>query len=91
MAVDYVTFDDICENLTYQCSEYAVLSDLITLINAYRVTNAVPLAVELSETNINDMLRLLTGCTVATGTELNCYPRGLVTTMLFDADGNEIP
>lgn len=89
-AVVYETFDDIAENLTYQCSEFAVLSDLITVINVWRVANAVALAVPLSEQNINDMLRLLTGCTVATQTDLNCYPRGLATTLLFDRDGHPV-
>ena len=46
---------------------------------------------ELSQDDLNALLKDLTGCVVATGTSLNCYPLGLTTAILFDADGNPYP
>jgi hypothetical protein len=91
MAVTYVTFDDVVENMEVQCDTGAVLSGLVTILQAYRIANAVALATPLSETNINVLIKIITGMVVATGTDLNCYPTGLATSRCFDEDGEFIP
>lgn len=89
-AVMYETFDDVVENMVYQCSLATVFDSLIPVLQAWRVANAVPLAVEMSQHNKNEMLGIVTGMTVATGTGLNCYPRGELTSLFFDLDGNPV-
>lgn len=89
-AVPNTTFDSVVENMVYQCSLAAVFSDLIPLLQAYRLANAVALAVPMSDHNRNEMLGIVTGLTVATGTDLNCYPRGAETALFFDLDGNPV-
>lgn len=89
-AVPYVTFDDVVENMVYQCSLATVFDSLIPVLQAWRVANAVPLAVEMSTLNKNRMLGIVTGLTVATGTDLNAYPRGYDTAFYFDLDGNPV-
>jgi|WetSurMetagenome_2_1015567.scaffolds.fasta_scaffold1542249_1 hypothetical protein len=37
------------------------------------------------------LLRTLTGFTYAIRPDFNCYPRGLVDTVLFDINGNPVP
>lgn len=58
---------------------------------AEMVLNPAWATIEMSEEELNATLKLLTGLTVATQTVLNCYPRGLDTTLCFDVDGNEVP
>lgn len=84
------TFDDFVENMTFQCGVSPVYDSLVTVINAWRVANAVPLAIDLTQANKNACLKVYTGCVAATGTDLNCYPDGLATTFCFDRDGNPI-
>lgn len=45
---------------------------------------------ELSQEDLNALLKELTCCIVGTGTTLTCYPTGLITAILFDIDGNPI-
>lgn len=86
----YVTFDDVVENMVVQCELATVFDSLIPVLQAWRVANAVPLAFELSQHNKNELLGILTGLTVATGTDINCYPRGQNTALYFDINGNPI-
>lgn len=90
-AVDYVTLDDVLENFQYQCEINALLAPFSAVILAYRLANSGFLSIELTQEEKNDMLRKLTGCTVGTGTTMNCYPRGYDLTLCFDLDGEEIP
>ena len=90
MAVPLVTFDDVVENMVYQCSLATVFDSLIPVLQAWRVANAVPLAVEMSTLNKNEMLGITTGLVVATGTDLNAYPLGYDTALYFDLDGNRV-
>ena len=90
MATPYVTFDDVIENMVTQTDVGAVLGDLVPVLQAYRVAHAVELATPMSEHNINIMLGILTGCIVATGTTLNCYPTGTATMLYFDINGNPV-
>lgn len=89
-AVVYATFDDVVENMVFQCSLATVFDSLIPVLQAWRIANAVPLAVEMSQHNKNEMLGIVTGLTVATGTDINCYPRGALTALYFDLKGNPI-
>lgn len=90
-AVVYDTFDDVVENMVYQASAFAVLGDLIPILQAYRIANAPALSVHMSDSNKNDMLGHLTGCVVGTGTDLNAYPLGYATALFFDLDGHVVP
>jgi len=84
------TLDDFAENMTFQCSINPVYAGLVDVINAWRVLNAVVLSLPMSQDDKNDALKAYTGCIAATGTDLNCYPSGLATTVCFDADGNPV-
>lgn len=91
MGATYLTtLDDFVENMTFQCSINPVYADLVTVINGWRIVNAVALSLPMSQSDKNDALKAYTGCVVATGTDLNCYPEGLATTFCFDVDGNPI-
>ena len=91
MAVPYLFLDDVVRNMIVQCDISAGLSDLITDLELFRVTHAMDLATPLVEHDRNLMLGIITGMTVATGTILNCYPRGAETALYFDIDGNPVP
>jgi len=91
MAVPYITLDDVVENMIVQCGVHPNLSDLTVILEAYRVADGIPLTVPLLQDGRNAMLKILTGCVVATETDLNCYPSGLATTICFDIDGNPVP
>ena len=84
------TFDDIAANIKTLCDVAPVFSSLQPIIDAWRLANVVALSVPTSQTNKNDLLKLLTGFVVSTETDLNCYPSGLATTVCFDVDGNPI-
>jgi hypothetical protein len=90
--VPYVTVMDFAVNL------YNVMNDILPVfpvvqaaLTAEMLLNPAWALQSLTEEEINATLRLLTGLAVATGTDLNCYPRGLDLTVCFDIDGNEIP
>jgi hypothetical protein len=90
-AVPYVTLDDVCRNVQFQLEVSAGLAPVSALIEAYRIANAGFLSNPLSLDEINGTLRNLTGCVVATGTDMNCYPLGDATTQCFDLSGHPIP
>jgi len=46
---------------------------------------------ELSQDDLNALLKELTCNVVGTGTDLSCYPLGVTTAILFDIDGNPLP
>lgn len=89
-AVMLETYDDFAENMTFQCGISSAYTGLVTVINAWRVLNAVDLSVPMTQDDKNDALKAYTGCVVATGTDLNCYPLGLADTICFDLDGNRV-
>lgn len=89
-AVLYEKLDDIVENMEWQCDINAALSGLVPILQAFRVANAVALSLDMTQDENNAMLATLTGLTVATGTILNCYPRGAETALFFDIDGNPV-
>lgn len=90
-ATPLTVLDDVVQNMIYQTEVSPSLASLVTVLNAYRVANAGTLATPLLQDDKNAMLKLLTGCVVATGTDLNCYPSGYATTVCFDLSGNPVP
>lgn len=89
-AQPYTTIGSVALNLIYQCDGIVGMESLQAAIGLWMVGNPIVVGSSLSQDEINDMLRKLTGCTVATGTDMNCYPRGADLTTCFDLDGNEI-
>ncbi len=90
-AVPYVTLDDVCANLQFLCEVSAGLAGVSAVIEAYRLANMGFLSNPLSQDEIDGCLKNLTGCTVATGTDMNCYPRGFDDSLCFDLSGAPIP
>ncbi len=91
MAVYYGTLDDVMTNLQFLCEVSPDLGELADLIHEYAITHTEigELLLTLPMKNVN--LKLLTGCLAATETDLNAYPVGYNTALLFDTDGNPIP
>lgn len=89
-ATPYLTLDSVLANCQFQCEVSTGLAAAAALIEAYRLANAGFLSIELSIDEKNGVLKRLTGCTVATGTEMNCYPRGFDDTLCFDLSGEPI-
>jgi hypothetical protein len=90
-AVNYLTLNDICENLKYQIGDVVGLELVVAAITSLEVLNPGWEVATLTTDDRNNMLRKLTGCTVGIGEGVNCYPRGYVDTILFDLDGHELP
>lgn len=90
-AVPYVTLNDFADNMRYLASEQVGMELVVAAIFALQVANPAWAVISMSPDEINTCLRKLTGMTVATGTDLNCYPRGDATAICFDLDGNEVP
>jgi hypothetical protein len=90
--VPFVTYMDYATNLSNVMNDILPIFPVVqAALAAEMLLNPVWATIEMSEGEINDTLRLLTGLTVATGSDLNCYPRGLDLTTCFDIDGNEVP
>lgn len=83
-------WDDVVNNMIFQTSLDGSLSGLEPILQAYRLANIVPLSVPMTQDDKNDSLKVYTGCVVSTGTNLNCYPTGLATTVCFDLNGDLI-
>lgn len=86
-----VTFDDIVENMIFQCEVDVTFFSLAVALEAYRAANSTALNVDVSQDTKNECLKKYTGCVVSTGTDLNCYPLGDDTTKCFDLSGNPVP
>lgn len=82
---------DVALNLIFQLDAVAGMSEVQAGIGLWIAANPIFVLSELSQDEINDTLKKLTACTVATGTDLNCYPRGHDTALCFDLEGNEVP
>lgn len=90
-ATPYLTLDDCLANMQFQCEITVGLAPMSAVIEAYRIANSGFLSAVLTVDEKNGMLKKLTGCTVATGTVLNCYPRGFDDTLCFDLSGDAVP
>lgn len=90
--VPYVSYMDYATNLNN------VMNDVLPIFTVVQAALAAEILLNpgwalniMTEDELNATLKLLTGLTVATQTDMNCYPRGLDTTLCFDIDGNEVP
>jgi len=91
MAVYYVDIKTFAENLIVLAQTNSVGYLIAEVIQDWIDENEDFWDLELSQDDLNALLKALTGCVVATGTQLNCYPTGLSTAILFDVDGNLLP
>lgn len=78
-------------NLMFQCECSPDLAELSTLIHEYAITHTSIGELEFTQPMLNVLLRRLTGCFAATETDLNAYPVGYNTALLFDLNGDFIP
>lgn len=90
MAVPYTDISSFIDNVSFQCEAAVELDGFSNYVQLYKVLYPVLVTYNFGDYQINDLLRKLTGCVIATGTDLNCYPVGLETTVCFDIDGNVI-
>lgn len=89
-AVPYVVIADVVNNMIFQCEVSSLLDDLVGVLEDYLSDNPTLEFVGMDEHDRNEMLGIVTGMTVATGTVLNCYPRGAETALYYDLDGNRV-
>jgi hypothetical protein len=86
------TFYDYAVNLNALMDGAPAIMSVVQLALAAEIlANPAWLTTELTTDEKNAILKRLTGFTVGTNTDLNCYPRGFDLTICFDLDGNEIP
>jgi len=90
-AVHYSNLSAVCDNLRYQIEDTVGLEIVVAAIASLQVLNPAWLVNTLTEDDRNEMLKKLTACTVGTDVNVNCYPLGYVTQLLFDLDGHPIP
>lgn len=90
-AVQYVQLADVANNLIYQIEGVVGMELLVVAIGAWVIANPLVAANYLSVDEKNAMLKKLTGCVVATGTDLNCFPTGVDTAICFDLSGDPVP
>jgi hypothetical protein len=87
----YVDIESFANNLIFLAQANSVGYLIAAVIQDWIDDNPDFLDLPLGTDDINEILRRLTGMTVATETDLNCYPRGYVDTILFDLDGHIVP
>lgn len=90
-AVPYTDIKNFADNLVFLSQTNSVGYLIAEVIQDWIDDNEDYWDLELSQEDINNLLKALTGCVVATGTDLSCYPLGEVTQILFDNSGNPIP
>jgi hypothetical protein len=87
----YVDIESFANNLIFLAQANSVGYLIAAVIQDWIDDNPDFLDLPLDTGDVNEILKRLTGMTVATETDLNCYPRGYVDTILFDLDGNVVP
>lgn len=90
-AEPYVDILNFASNLVFIAQTNSVGYLIAAAIQDWIDANPDYWDLELSIEDVNALLKALTGCVVATGTDLNCYPLGAATQILFDAAGNPVP
>lgn len=90
--VVFKTYLDFAQNV------YSLMNDVLPIFSVVQAALAAEMILnpswaitDMTQDEINATLKELTRLVVATETDLNCYPLGLVTTQCFDIDGNSIP
>jgi len=89
-AIPYVTLNDLVDNIRFQLEVSVDLSELSDEIFAYQLTHESLLALELTDIQLNAVLKAFTGCVSALAADVNCYPVGAIDTACFDTDGNPL-
>lgn len=90
--VVYNTYMDFAQNVYNLMNEVLPIFPVVqAALAAEMLLNPGWATTDMTEEEVNLTLKKLTGMTVATQSDLNCYPRGLDDTICFDLDGNEIP
>lgn len=83
--------DDFVANLSEMTDVYGYLSALKVLMEVWRLANIETLrSIVVTETDRNNMLRYITMFNAGIEPDLNCYPIGYNTTLLYDIDGNPV-
>lgn len=90
MAVPLVTLNDLVENVKWIMSEQLGLEEAVAALTLTQVTNPIWALTNITTDERNEHLKKLTGCVVGSETDLNCYPLGLTTAILFDANGDPV-
>lgn len=89
-ATPYANIRTFAENLIFLAETNSVGYLIAAVIQDWIDGNEDFWGLELSQEDINNIVKALTGLSVATGTDLNCYPVGAVDTLCFDLSGNPI-
>jgi hypothetical protein len=90
-AVVYVTLTDFFENIKFQLEDTPEAATIIAAISAEELLNPAWELITLTDSDKHDILKKLTGCTVALEPDINCYPRGEAEVVCFDLSGDPIP
>jgi hypothetical protein len=89
-AVYYTNIKSFADNLVFIALTNEIGALIAEPIQDWIDENEDYWALELSEDDINALLKALSACVVATRTDMNCYPLGLATADCFDLDGNPL-
>lgn len=82
---------DYADNIAAMCDAYFVFAPLKEIIIVWAAVNYGLLNTEMTQEAKNEALKILTTNIVGMQSDLNCYPTGVNTAILFDIDGNPIP
>jgi hypothetical protein len=90
-AVLYTDIKSFADNLVFLAQTNSVGYLIAAVIQDWIDDNPDYWDLELSQEDKNAILKALTCMVAATETDLNCYPIGYNTTLLFDLNGDVIP
>lgn len=83
--------DDYVYNVIELCDALPYLAPLKVIMEVWRLANIQTLqSIVITQSVKNDMLKSGTVFVVGIGSDLNCYPLGYNTGLLYDIDGNPI-
>lgn len=91
MSQPVYSLGDYGRNIAAMCDAYFIFAPLRTLIDGWVTINFGPLSAEMTQAAKNEALKILTTNVVAMMSDLNCYPTGYTTAILFDIEGNPLP
>lgn len=91
MAVYVNNIKDFAENLRDLALTNEVGALIAVVIQDWIDENEDYWDLELSQDDLNALLKELTCDVVGTHTDLSCYPLGVLTAILYDIDGNPLP
>lgn len=90
-AVPYTDYGAMLLDLEWQLEALPALAVVSALIEAYRLANPVFMSTPTGVSERNEIMKKLTGCFVGTLNNVNAYPLGYETGILFDLSGNPVP